>query len=57
VVEQSSPFHIVDDKWTMQVVLQDDSQCRTECVLSHEFLSGLIGMTPQEAMVLKIFSY
>lgn len=53
VYDISSPFRIVENTWTMSVVLVDDSQTAVECNLSHELLLDLIGMTPEDAIAVK----
>ncbi|VDK44760.1 unnamed protein product [Anisakis simplex] len=47
------PLRIVDDIWTMRIVLSDESCEKLECVVSHSVLVELIGMTPQEAMEIR----
>ncbi|MFH4984142.1 hypothetical protein AB6A40_010851 [Gnathostoma spinigerum] len=51
MVSVSEPLRIIDNLWTMSIVISDDSYSGLECLVSHSALYELIGFRPEEAMV------
>ncbi|VDM39429.1 unnamed protein product [Toxocara canis] len=51
--EVTVPLRIVDDIWTMNVVLADESCKKLECIVAHSVLVDLIGLNPEEAVAIR----
>uniref|UniRef100_A0A1I7XLP6 RMI1_C domain-containing protein n=1 Tax=Heterorhabditis bacteriophora TaxID=37862 RepID=A0A1I7XLP6_HETBA len=53
VSDVTESLRVVDGMWTMKVVLQDESLDGISCLVDHSTLSGLIGLSPEEAMAIR----